>query len=170
MIISLLRPALPALTLPHHFARGVLVAEFRLSDICDPLDDGPVYFLDDFLGGGVTRASCHNQFANAYLRAQLQVNTIEIDAAIDHALTLHRAGHWQAFFNSQINRPVAAPRVIPADILEGAAHGSDVSPSSLLTDPNAAASDATLAAVAEAADEWSTEGMAGARPMDPFVE
>ena len=166
-MISVLRPALPALTLPHHFARGVLVAEFRLSDICDSLDDGPVFALNNFLRG---RSFCHNQFAKAYRRAELQVNTTAIDAAIDHALTLHRAGHWQAFFNSQINRPVAAPRVIPADILEGAAHGSDVSPSSLLTDPNAAASDATLAAVAEAEDQWSTEGMAGARPMDPFVE
>ena len=168
-MISFLRPALPALTLPL-VARGVLVAEFQLNDILEPLDSGPVYHLDCFLDGGLGRGYCHNQFAKAYRRAELQVNTTAIDAAIDHALTLHRAGHWQAFFNSQINRPVAAPRVIPADILEGAAHGSDVSPSSLLTDPNAAASDATLAAVAEAADEWSTEGMAGARPMDPFVE
>ena len=166
-MISFLRPALPALTLPHHFARGVLVAEFRLNDILEPLDAGPVHHLDCFLDGGFGRGNCHNQFAKAYRRAELQVNTTEIDAAIDHALTLHQAGHWQAFFNSQINRPVAAPRVIPADILEGAAHGSDVSPSSLLTDPNAAASDAALAAVAEAEDQWSTEGMAGATPMDP---
>ena len=166
-MISFLRPAQPALTLPHHFARGVLVAEFQLNDICDSLDDGPVFALNNFLRG---RSFCHQEIADAYRRAQLQVNTTEIDAAIDHALTLHRAGHWQAFFNSQINRPVAAPRVIPADILEGAAHGSDVSPSSLLTDPNAAASDAALAAVAEAEDQWSTEAMAGARPMDPFVE
>ena len=169
-MISVLRPALPALTLPHLFARGVLVAEFRLSDILELLNAGLVHGLDSFLDGDCDRGCCHNQFAKAYRRAELQVNTTEIDAAIDHALTLHRAGHWQAFFNSQINRPVAAPRVIPADILEGAAHGSDVSPSSLLTDPNAAASDATLAAVAEAEDQWSTEGMAGARPMDPFVE
>ena len=169
MIISLLRPVLPALTLPH-VARGVLVAEFQLNDICDSLDDGPVFALNNFLRGRLSRSFCHEEIADAYRRAQLQVNTTEIDAAIDHALTLHRAGHWQAFFNSQINRPVAAPRVIPADILEGAAHGSDVSPSSLLTDPNAAASDAALAAVAEAEDQWSTEAMAGARPMDPFVE
>ena len=168
-MIGFLRPPLSALTLPL-FARGFFVAEFQLNGIFEPLDAGPVYFLDGFLRGGVTRACCHDLIANAYLRAQLPVNTTEIDAAMGHALTLHQAGHWQAFFNSQISRPVAAPRVIPADILEGAAHGSDVSPSSLLTDPNAAASDAALAAVAEAEDQWSTEGMAGARPMDPFVE
>ena len=149
---------------------ALFFAEFQLNDSLDSLDDGPVFSLNNFLRGRLSRSFCHEDIADAYLRAQLQVNTTEIDAAIDHALTLHQAGHWQAFFNSHINHPVAAPRVIPADILEGAAHGSDVSPLSLLTDPNAAAGDATLAAVAEAEDQWSTEGMAGATPMDPPVE
>ena len=121
------------------FVRGVFVAEFQLNAILEPLDAGTVYVLDGFARGGTARGFGHNQIADAYRRAQLQVNTNEIDAAMNHALNLHEAGHWQAFFNFHL--AVAATRVVP--------------------DPNAAA-----VAVAETEEQLSTEAATGAALMD----
>ena len=145
---------LSALTLPL-FARGVFAAEFQLDDILEPiagLIPPPEILLplDAFARGGAARGFCRDQIADAYRRARLQVNTTEIDAAMDHALNLHEAGHWQVLFNFQISLPMAAPRVIPAEMLEAAAHGGAVSPSSEPTDPNAVA-----VAVAEAEEHLS---------------
>ena len=149
-MISFLRPKLPALTLPL-FARGVFVAEFQLNNIIEPLaglisSTEILLPLDNFVRGGSVRV-CHDQIADAYRRAQLQVNTTEIGAAMDHALNLHHAGHWQAFFNFHLKRPMAAARVT-----RGA-----FSLSSELTDSNASA-----AAVSEAEDQRSTEAATGA--------
>ena len=159
-MISFLRPKLPALTLPL-FARGIFVAEFQLNNIIEPLaglisSTEILLPLDNFVRGGSVRV-CHDQIADAYRRAQLQVNTTEIGAAMDHARNLHQAGHWQAFFNSQIDRPVAAPRVIPAEMLEAAAQDGLVSPSSALTESNASA-----IAVSETEDQRSTDATTGA--------
>ena len=145
-MISFLRPKLPALTLPL-FARGIFVAEFQLNNIIESVDAGIVYALDALARGGTARGFCRDQIADAYRGAQLHVNTTEIDAAMDHALNLHHAGHWQAFFNFHLKRPMAAARVT-----RGA-----FSLSSELTDSNASA-----AAVSEAEDQRSTEAATGA--------
>jgi hypothetical protein len=121
----------------------IFLAEVHIKpflDRFDALNSGGILFaLDSFAHvGDSSRGINQDIIVAAYYRANLRADTTEIGVAMDRARKLQHTGHWQAFFNSYVNRHSPTPRVVVApQILQGAEHGSEDSP---LTDPSYQAS------------------------------